>query len=62
MRPVLLGFICSHVSGWAAGCLLNKSSQLELSWAVISILCYKKTRIKGEKPTQQSHTGTKLKK
>ena len=43
-------------------CLLNKSSQLELSWAVISILCYKKTRIKGEKPTQQSHTGTKLKK
>ena len=45
-RPFLWGLVCSHIS--REYCLLNKSCLLELSWSVISILCYDKTRTEGE--------------
>ena len=45
-RPFLRGLVCSHIP--REYCLLNKTCLLELSWFVISILCYDKTRTEGE--------------
>lgn len=49
-RPFLWRLVCPHAS--REYCLLNKSCLIELSWSVISILCYDKTRTEGEELTQ----------